>query len=95
MSAAIPWWRPETGEAEARIVREVLDSTGRTVYKHEDRTRPVDIPAAELALIQEGLRGVVKIPGGTAHWTLNGLCSANPEPKNGCPPEIIKAGPRL
>ncbi len=26
MSAAIPWWRPETGEAEARIVREVLDS---------------------------------------------------------------------
>ena len=46
-----------------RIVRDSVDVVG----EHERRSPPVSVADEALSLIQEGLRGVVRIPTGTAH----------------------------
>jgi penicillin-binding protein 1A len=51
--------------AEPHIIDRVIDASGEVVYK---TPRPVrEINSAALSLIQEGLRGVVRLPDGTAH----------------------------
>ncbi|MBK8594389.1 MAG: transglycosylase domain-containing protein [Holophagales bacterium] len=50
--------------AEPHVLGEVLDSSGRMLWKWSATPRTIDMP---LALIQEGLRGVVRLPSGTAH----------------------------
>jgi penicillin-binding protein 1A len=48
------------------ILERVATSDGLELYRHSDATlRPIHDPA--LALIQEALRGVVRLPGATAH----------------------------
>lgn len=49
--------------ARPRVVTTLTDRHGSTLYRAPDVTRRLDIP--ELPLIQEGLRGVVRLPGGT------------------------------
>jgi penicillin-binding protein 1A len=46
--------------------RVVLDS-GRTIAGGQRAAVPANVAAGSLALIQEGLRGVVRLPSGTAH----------------------------
>ncbi len=51
--------------AEPHIIDRVIDASGEVLYK---TPRPVrEINSAALSLIQEGLRGVVRLPDGTAH----------------------------
>jgi penicillin-binding protein 1A len=51
--------------AEPHVIDRVIDASGAVLY---EALRPTsEISSAELSLIQEGLRGVVRIPGGTAH----------------------------
>ena len=50
--------------AEPHVLKEVLDSSGRLLWSWNDAPRIIDMP---LSLIQEGLRGVVRLPSGTAH----------------------------
>jgi penicillin-binding protein 1A len=51
--------------AEPHVIDRVADVSGSALY---EAARPVrEIRAAELRLIQEGLRGVVRLPDGTAH----------------------------
>jgi penicillin-binding protein 1A len=47
------------------VIRQIVRNSGEVVGGHERRSRPV--ADAALVLIQEGLRGVVRIPAGTAH----------------------------
>jgi penicillin-binding protein 1A len=62
--------------AEPHVIARVTDASGGVVLYEASRTAPVIRPAgptsAELSLIQEGLRGVVRLPEGTAH-VLDGL----------------------
>jgi penicillin-binding protein 1A len=51
--------------ADPHVVARITDSTGLLLY--EAPAAAGGIPAGSLALIQEGLRGVVRLPGGTAH----------------------------
>jgi len=51
--------------AEPHIIERVTDRSGAVIY--EARRDRRTIHAAGLSLIQEGLRGVVRLPGGTAH----------------------------
>jgi penicillin-binding protein 1A len=51
--------------AEPHVIARVTDSAGALLY--EAPAAAGKIPPAGLALIQEGLRGVVRLPGGTAH----------------------------
>ena len=57
--------------AEPHIITRVTDASGRVVlYQASRRAREIggDGPGlAELSLIQEGLRGVIRLPQGTAH----------------------------
>ena len=56
--------------AEPHIVDRVTDSTGREIYRAPRNVRAVTdvgISYRDLELIQEGLRGVVRVPGGTAN----------------------------
>jgi membrane carboxypeptidase/penicillin-binding protein len=47
------------------ILDRVTTTEGLELFRHSETPRPLDDPA--LGLIQEGLRGVVRLPGGTAH----------------------------
>jgi len=62
--------------AEPHVIARVTDASGGVVLSEAPRTAPdigSDGPSsAELSLIQEGLRGVVRLPEGTAH-ALDGL----------------------
>jgi len=62
--------------AEPHVIARVTDASSRVVLYNASRTAPdigSDGPSsAELSLIQEGLRGVVRLPEGTAH-ALDGL----------------------
>jgi membrane peptidoglycan carboxypeptidase len=49
------------------MIRKIVLDSGEVIAGGEHRPSPVNIDAGALALIQEGLRGVVRIPGGTAH----------------------------
>jgi len=51
--------------AEPHVVARVTDSAGALLYDAPGAGGRV--PLASLALIQEGLRGVIRLPGGTAH----------------------------
>lgn len=51
--------------AEPHIIDRVTDASGGVLYE-APRAR-LDIGSTHLSLIQEGLRGVVRLPGGTAH----------------------------
>lgn len=51
--------------AEPHVIDRVIDGSGDVVYEVLGPVR--DIRSAELSLIQEGLRGVVRLPDGTAH----------------------------
>jgi penicillin-binding protein 1A len=53
--------------AEPFVIREVVRDTGEVVASRGKRPPLTRIDAAALALIQEGLRGVVRLPTGTAH----------------------------
>ncbi len=50
--------------AEPHVIARVTDSSGTLLYEAPGATG--EIPLESLALIQEGLRGVVRLPGGTA-----------------------------
>jgi penicillin-binding protein 1A len=49
------------------VIRQIVRDSGEVVGKGEHHRLPLSIAAGALALIQEGLRGVVRIPTGTAH----------------------------
>jgi penicillin-binding protein 1A len=51
--------------AEPHIIDRVLDASGGVLY--EAPRAQLDIGSTHLSLIQEGLRGVVRLPEGTAH----------------------------
>jgi penicillin-binding protein 1A len=51
--------------AEPHVIDRVVDISGEVLYKASPLAR--DVPSAELRLIQEGLRGVIRLPNGTAH----------------------------
>jgi len=53
--------------AQPYVIRLVVKDSGESVDRDEEGAAPVAIGDAALLLIQEGLRGVVRIPGGTAH----------------------------
>jgi penicillin-binding protein 1A len=55
--------------AEPYIVSRVTDASGAVLYRAPDRSRAIDTRG--LSEIQEGLRGVVRIPGGTAQSLSN------------------------
>ena len=51
--------------AEPYIIDRVIDASGRVLYEASRVALPVD--SSYLSLIREGLRGVVRLPEGTAH----------------------------
>jgi penicillin-binding protein 1A len=51
--------------AEPHVIHRVTDPSGGVLYQAPGSARA--IASAELSLIQEGLRGVVRLPDGTAH----------------------------
>lgn len=53
--------------AQPYVIRKVITGSGTVVVDREDRLRPVPATDEALLLIQEGLRGVVRLPTGTAH----------------------------
>jgi penicillin-binding protein 1A len=53
--------------AEPHIVERATDRTGQEVYRARETARPMVLPAGALEAMQEGLRGVVRLPSGTAH----------------------------
>jgi penicillin-binding protein 1A len=53
--------------AQPHVIRRVVLDSGEVVADKEHGGVPVDIDDEVLFLIQEGLRGVIRIPGGTAH----------------------------
>ena len=52
---------------EPYVIREIARESGDVVDGREHRSLPIAIDGWALSLIQEGLRGVVRIPAGTAH----------------------------
>jgi penicillin-binding protein 1A len=53
--------------AQPYVIRRISRDSGEVVAEDEHRSQPFSIADGALALIQEGLRGVVRIPTGTAH----------------------------
>jgi penicillin-binding protein 1A len=53
--------------AEPYVIRAVVRDSGEVVAATRRSPLPTSIDAAGLSLIQEGLRGVVRLPTGTAH----------------------------
>ena len=53
--------------AQPYVIRKIARDSGEVAADNEDMRSPVDVNDSALALIQEGLRGVVRIPTGTAH----------------------------
>jgi penicillin-binding protein 1A len=51
--------------AEPHVIARVTDTSGALLFEAPGATG--EIPRESLALIQEGLRGVIRLPGGTAH----------------------------
>jgi penicillin-binding protein 1A len=51
-------------DAEPHVIDRVADRTGRVLYEADRKAKKIQF--AELSLIQEGLRGVVRLPNGTA-----------------------------
>jgi penicillin-binding protein 1A len=55
---------------EPHIIDRITDASGAALYERSASALAID--SAELSLIQEGLRGVIRLPAGTAH-ALDGL----------------------
>ncbi|HUF41567.1 MAG TPA: penicillin-binding transpeptidase domain-containing protein, partial [Verrucomicrobiae bacterium] len=53
--------------AEPYVIRKIVRNSGEVAGDDEIERSAVDVNDSALALIQEGLRGVVRIPSGTAH----------------------------
>jgi penicillin-binding protein 1A len=53
--------------ARPHVIRKIVRDSGETTADNEHGVSPVNVDDVALSLIQEGLRGVVRIPGGTAH----------------------------
>jgi len=53
--------------APAFVIRQIVRGSGDVIPGDRQSPRPVAVDRGALALIQEGLRGVVRIPTGTAH----------------------------
>jgi penicillin-binding protein 1A len=53
--------------AQPYVIRRVVRESGDGIEGNEPHTTPNSMGDAALVLIQEGLRGVVRIPTGTAH----------------------------
>ena len=49
------------------VIRKIVRHSGEVVVDKEGKRSPVEFYDGDLSLIQEGLRGVVRIPTGTAH----------------------------
>jgi penicillin-binding protein 1A len=53
--------------AQPYVIGQIVRESGEVVGGSEHRGLPIAMDAGALSLIQEGLRGVVRIPAGTAH----------------------------
>jgi penicillin-binding protein 1A len=53
--------------ADPHVIARVRGPSGETLFTPAASARPLAIDAQAIAAIQEGLRGVVRLPGGTAH----------------------------
>lgn len=53
--------------AEPYVIRQVVRDSGEVVGENARRSLPVSMADGALSLVQEGLRGVVRMPTGTAH----------------------------
>src|SRR6185295_1917349 len=53
--------------AQPYVIRQIVRESGEPVGEAAPHSRPISIADKALTLIQEGLRGVVRIPTGTAH----------------------------
>jgi len=53
--------------AEPYVIAKIEHSRGEVVYSHDSHCCSIDENESQLSTIQEGLRGVVRIPSGTAH----------------------------
>jgi len=53
--------------AQPYVIRRIVRDSGHVEADKEHRGSPVYVDDGALSLIQEGLRGAVRIPGGTAH----------------------------
>ena len=53
--------------AQPHIIREIVRDSGEAIADSGHQSSPVLVSRGALALIQEGLRGVVRMPTGTAH----------------------------
>ena len=53
--------------AQPRVVRKIVLESGEVIAGRASAPAPAGFEKDALSLIQEGLRGVVRIPGGTAH----------------------------
>jgi penicillin-binding protein 1A len=53
--------------AQPYVIRQIVRDSGEIVVANEHHQVPISTADGALALIQEGLRGVVRIPTGTAH----------------------------
>lgn len=53
--------------AQPYVIRRIVHQLGGVVADEEPARFPIGVDDDALALIQEGLRGVVRLPGGTAH----------------------------
>jgi penicillin-binding protein 1A len=49
------------------VIRKIVFDSGEVIADSENRSSPIDVESDALSLIQEGLRGVVRMPSGTAH----------------------------
>jgi penicillin-binding protein 1A len=49
------------------LIRKIVVDSGTVIDNDAHISVPVDVDSTALSLIQEGLRGVVRMPGGTAH----------------------------
>ncbi len=56
--------------AEPYVLHRIVTPTGKIFYEVNGKTQPLEVDPAALREIQEGLRGVVRIPGATAYSTL-------------------------
>lgn len=52
---------------QPHVIRKAVLDSGEVIADSGSKSLPVDVDGNALALIQEGLRGVVRLPSGTAH----------------------------
>ncbi|MGA3096908.1 MAG: transglycosylase domain-containing protein [Bryobacteraceae bacterium] len=52
---------------EPHVIRKIVLDSGEVIAERGPGPSPVDVDGGALSLIQEGLRGVVRLPSGTAH----------------------------